>query len=201
MKKFHDVLVINNAHVPTNIVNFEKAISLIINEKAYALDSDYVHYNLKDWLEFSRNTRQFKIIRGVNIQVALPHTVALKTYTRLYNMEKGVSYSRQSVLERDQFCCAYCAKKLTSKECSIDHVIPLSKKGGTSFKNCVTCCLPCNSRKANRTPEEAGMKLLIDPTVPKWVGRSGKIPDLESWSRFLGNVESNPEHGPAPQSG
>jgi 5-methylcytosine-specific restriction endonuclease McrA len=73
-----------------------------------------------------------------------------------------VPYSRNGVLARDRHCCAYCGRRAST----IDHVVPRSRGGDTSWTNTVACCLPCNQRKASRTPGEASMSLRAAPFQP-----------------------------------
>lgn len=73
------------------------------------------------------------------------------------------TYSREGVLQRDKRQCAYCGHFAAT---TMDHVLPRSRGGPTSWKNAVAACEPCNARKGNRTPEEAGMPLLFRPYVP-----------------------------------
>jgi 5-methylcytosine-specific restriction endonuclease McrA len=82
-------------------------------------------------------------------------------------MPKIAKFNRKAILKRDYFICQYCGYAGTSAQLSIDHVIPRSCGGPNSFDNCVTSCHPCNSKKKNRTPEQAGMKLLNKPEAPK----------------------------------
>lgn len=77
-------------------------------------------------------------------------------------------FSRNALLKRDNKSCQYCSKFLPAAHITIDHVIPKSRGGLTSFTNCVVACQPCNYKKANRTPEEAQMKLIREPTHPSF---------------------------------
>ena len=185
--------------MPTNIVTFDKAISLLYNEKAFALDNDYVHYNLKDWLEFSAHTKDFQIVRSVSMNIALPEIIALKTFARLYHKDTGVKYSRESIIERDKSLCIYCLKKCSKEEATLEHILPLSRGGKSSFMNVAVACKTCNNKKGNKTPEEASMPLMFQPSMPRWTGGKGKLPDLESWKRYIQQVESSPAHNPIPE--
>lgn len=71
--------------------------------------------------------------------------------------------SKRGVLARDNYTCAYCGDHGST----VDHVIPRSKGGRSSWMNLVAACKPCNNRKRDRTPEEAGMKLKVTPYAPK----------------------------------
>ena len=103
-------------------------------------------------------------IHSVNGYIEYPATLRLRYHIRL-NPTK-LNFSRKLVLRRDNYTCGYCRKKFNNSSLTIDHVVPKSAGGGNSFSNCVTACLPCNSLKRNRTPEQAGMILRITPTTP-----------------------------------
>lgn len=81
--------------------------------------------------------------------------------------KKGVKFSRINVFTRDHFTCQYCGAHKAMKDLNYDHVVPRIQGGKTVWENIVTCCYPCNDRKAGRTPLQAGMKLRKIPFVPK----------------------------------
>lgn len=80
---------------------------------------------------------------------------------------KIAKFNRKSILKRDYYICQYCGYAGTTSQLGIDHIIPRSRGGANSFGNCVTCCHPCNIKKGNKTPEEAGMRLMNKPEAPK----------------------------------
>ena len=75
-----------------------------------------------------------------------------------------VPFSKRNILVRDNFTCVYCGK--VAHKLTVDHIIPKSRGGGSTFENCVASCKPCNNKKNNRTPQEAGMSLRIKPHQP-----------------------------------
>ncbi len=83
-------------------------------------------------------------------------------YTRWVYEPTSNACSRTAVLRRDNYRCAYCGQT----GMTLDHIVPKSRGGRTTWTNCVAACAPCNSRKANRTPEEAGMRLDATPRSP-----------------------------------
>jgi 5-methylcytosine-specific restriction endonuclease McrA len=91
-----------------------------------------------------------------------PKVVRLVRYVVTSWMHRPAVYGRTSVLRRDRYRCGYCGRAGHT----IDHVLPLSRGGTSTWLNTVTACGKCNGRKANRTPEEAGMALLFEPWVP-----------------------------------
>ena len=97
-------------------------------------------------------------------------------------------FRKKVLFNRDKWQCQFCSEKLTWETVTIDHVHPSSRGGQTTWLNCVTACKPCNRRKANRTPEEAGMRLITPPTTPTslhfWDAMKSSVwhPD---WDSFL----------------
>ena len=92
--------------------------------------------------------------------------LALARYDRLPT--QAVAFSRRNIFKRDRFTCQFCGRQPGSEELTIDHVVPRSRGGTSTWENCVLACVPCNARKANRTPEQAGMKLRRAPVRPAW---------------------------------
>lgn len=81
--------------------------------------------------------------------------------------KRKISPKKKRILLRDNYKCAYCDCKLHTQNATVDHIIPKAHKGGHTWENVISCCVSCNNRKADRTPEQAGMKLLRKPYVPK----------------------------------
>ena len=106
--------------------------------------------------------------------------------------QRSVKLTRRNLLIRDGFRCQYTGKRVSGKDATLDHVIPTSKGGKHTWDNLVIASLAANSKKADKTPEQAGMKLLKKPVEPKWspvyskfsrVSLKGSHPD--SWAKFL----------------
>jgi 5-methylcytosine-specific restriction endonuclease McrA len=105
-----------------------------------------------------------RIIRtGEGIAVKVPIVMKLIKLIRKLYLNR-VPFSKKNVLIRDGFKCAYCGNN--SRRLTIDHIIPKSRKGRTTFENCVASCKPCNNKKGGRTPSEAGMYLKVKPYQP-----------------------------------
>lgn len=137
---------------------------------------------------------QVKTYEDINVRSAsrafeVPAVVALKRYRR----RKKVSFTRYHVFLRDEFTCQYCGNHFPAKELTFDHVMPRSRAGLSSWDNIVTSCGPDNLRKANKTPREAGMKLLrkpFEPTPRELDAAARRLPwardDLhQTWMDFL----------------
>jgi 5-methylcytosine-specific restriction endonuclease McrA len=102
----------------------------------------------------------------------------------------AVTFSRRNVAKRDHSTCQYCGAQPGADDLTIDHVVPRSQGGQSSWTNCVAACLDCNARKADRTPEQAGMRLRKVPSRPEWkplyaLHGHGHAPRIESWKKFL----------------
>lgn len=96
----------------------------------------------------------------------MPRAVRLIQYVvTKWRYSAGPSWSRKGVLRRDQRRCGYCGKDSGD---TVDHILPTSRGGKNTWLNTVACCDPCNQRKENKTPEEAGMRLRFKPITPTW---------------------------------
>jgi 5-methylcytosine-specific restriction endonuclease McrA len=137
------VLVLNASYEPINVCAARRAIVLIL--KGVATAEEHSH---------SRVHSAFDTYR-------LPSVIRLIEYRRIPHQTRALS--RKNILMRDRYTCQYCLHTFPSSELTLDHVIPRSRAGETSWENLVTCCHPCNNRKGSRTPEEAGMKLVRLP--------------------------------------
>lgn len=197
MKKPHSVLIINASWVPIHLVTWEKAVSLIYNGKVKCIDSDWVSYEKEDWLELSKHTKDFYVMRSPSVSIALPEVASLKSYRKL-RKEKGVKFSRQNILTRDGNRCAFCGGIFPTKDLTLDHLKAKSKGGATSWDNILTACRSCNQKKGDKTPEEAGMTPLFLPKKPEWSG-GHNFKEMPSWARFMDNVESKPEFNLDPE--
>jgi 5-methylcytosine-specific restriction endonuclease McrA len=89
-----------------------------------------------------------------------------EAYDRLSSA--AVSFSRRNIFKRGHYTCQYCGRQPGSEELTIDHVIPRAQGGESRWDYCVLACLTCNKRKADRTPEQAGMRLRKQPVQPTW---------------------------------
>lgn len=165
---------------------------MIFQDSALSLDQDFISYGFGDWIAFSarpENSGTYPFVSTVRYKIAVPEIIVLRNYDRLPIRE--VKYSRQTVFDAFARTCAYCGEIFDVKNLTIDHVIPRSKGGKTTFVNVVASCRSCNFHKADRTPEEAGMKLLLKPRKPRWISPLNKVGKFRrpSWERFMSNVD------------
>ena len=125
-------------------------------------------------------------VRTVNQPVLVPAVLLLRGFDRMLMQE--MKFNRQNLLERDDYQCQYCGKSLPNKELNMDHVIPRDRGGGTTWENVVISCIRCNSKKSNRLPKEAGMRLLKEPKRPArrpFVSTLYGKPVEKSWEHFI----------------
>ncbi len=142
-------LVLNAGYEPVRVVSWQKAMILLLTEKAELVKA----YD--------------RLVRSARTSYSLPQIIKLKRYIKSFALAAGaVTYSRHNVFKRDKFHCQYCNKKLSDKTATIDHIVPKSKGGQDNWDNTVCCCVFCNSRKGNRTPEESQMLLIRTPRRP-----------------------------------
>lgn len=184
--KKHDVLVLNKSYIPIHIITWQKCMSLIVQEAAKPLDRDFVTYDIQDWFTFSKLNNDYPYIQTVKHRICIPEVIVLKTFNKLPT--RDVKYSRQTLFQRDKFRCAYCGNSFQREQLTVDHIIPRSKGGHSNWGNTVSCCKPCNSVKADRTPEQANMKLLVKPKKPIWISPLSEIKPnhpCKSWLKFM----------------
>jgi len=144
-----DVLLLNQSYEPISIINWKKAITLVTLEKVEVVE------------EYDRN------IRSRFLVIKMPAVVRLLRAFR--RPRKRVKFNRQNILARDRGKCQYCGIRYPAKELTYDHVIPKSRGGKTRWENIVTCCVPCNLKKGDKTPQEANMRIKKQPMRPDWV--------------------------------
>jgi 5-methylcytosine-specific restriction endonuclease McrA len=191
------VLVLNRFYLAVHVINVRRAFGLLLRELAEVIhyqEGVYANYSFDSWREISELKAAFKEphedwIRAVNFEIQVPRVVRLLEFDRL--PKQAVRFNRRNIFARDGNRCQYCGKNFPTSELSLDHVVPRSRNGPTSWENVVCACVACNVRKGGRTPHEAHMKLTRPPTRPK---RSPLLavklgnPKYESWKTFLDNA-------------
>jgi 5-methylcytosine-specific restriction endonuclease McrA len=160
------VLVLNASYEPLSICDARNAVLLLFCGKAMMVASHPEHR-----------------IRTVTESYPLPSIVRLTVFVQVEY--RSTALSRKNLFRRDGFRCQYCGGK--EAELTLDHVIPKSRGGEESWENLVTACKPCNSKKGNRTPAEAGMTLLKKPSRPSHITlmRQHYLPVSDEWKPYL----------------
>jgi len=192
METSYQTLVLNRLWQAVNVIGVERAFSLLALDHAqviYAEDGSFRVFDSGAWFEHCRGTEFVpgaRVVHTVSQPVLVPGVLLLRGYDRMLLQE--MKFNRQNLLERDDYRCQYCGKNLPNKELNMDHVIPRDRGGGTSWENVVISCIRCNSKKSNRLPKEAGMRLLKEPKKPPcrpfMTSLYGR-PMEKTWAHFL----------------
>ncbi|GAA1187181.1 HNH endonuclease [Streptomyces hebeiensis] len=160
-----DTLVLNSSFEPLSTVTLNRAVVLVLQDKAVV---EQAHPALR--------------VRAAAVELPVPRVIRLCRFVRV-PFRRQAPWSRRGVLMRDQHRCAYCGRRATT----VDHVVPRSRGGSDSWLNTVASCAEDNHRKADRTPEQAGMPLLHQPFVPSPADamllslRAAERSELPSW--------------------
>ncbi len=154
------VLVLNASYEPLNIVPLRRAIVLLLKEKAEVVEAAKAQ------------------VRAERLSLDWPLVIRLVAYVPL---------PRRTVLARDLYTCQYCGHQAGRPDLTVDHVVPRSRGGVTTWENVVAACGPCNRRKGNRTPNEANMKLLSEPSRPRFIAvvLLGEAHAYAVWQKYL----------------
>lgn len=185
------VLVLNRYFVPITITNVKRAFIMLYCGVAKAVGDNYETFDFESWTQVSA-AREEDAIRTVNKIIKIPRVIMLVRYDLV--PKKEVKFNRLNIFRRDGGMCQYCGKKFPYSELTIDHVIPRSLGGKSTWENVVCCCVECNRKKGGKTPEESGMKLRSKPRRPLWNPFSNvyiKSIRYKEWEPFLSFVDAS----------
>ncbi|NOX54167.1 MAG: HNH endonuclease [Planctomycetes bacterium] len=168
------VLALNRLYVAVQIITARRALCLLwkgLAEVVSVENGAYMTYDFQSWREISElkaalneRSQDEDWVQAVNFEIEVPRTIRLLEYDRV--PRNVVKFNRRNIFLRDGNRCQYCGKRFASQDLSLDHVIPRSRGGQSTWENIVCACLRCNVRKGGRTPREAGMKLIRPPKKP-----------------------------------
>ncbi len=183
-------LILNRHWQPVHVATVARSLVLLWNQAAKVVDpDDYQLYSWSDWAQMAPREGEL-FIRTVRFRLRVPEVLTLTRHDR--PRLNTVTFSRRNLYKRDHATCQYCGTKPGTEELTIDHVVPRAQGGQTTWENCVLACVACNSRKANRTPDEAAMKLRRAPFRPAWKPLyDASTIRIASWSRFLSDAYWN----------
>jgi 5-methylcytosine-specific restriction endonuclease McrA len=156
-----NVLLLNASYEPLNIISLKRAVSLLTREVVHAADEAAVN------------------IRTATGQISVPAVLVLKVYRNV--PRRKTPCTKRGVLQRDNYTCGYCGQPGST----VDHIVPRNRGGRLTWSNAITACEKCNGRKGDRTPQEAGMRLLWEPKTPRvnYVVARGEVP--ATWKAYL----------------
>lgn len=161
----NSVLVLNQDYSPLTICSVQRAFLLVFLQKAELI-----------------NEVEERELRSISETYPFPSVIKINRYIHI--PYKGVVLTRHNIFKRDGHKCQYCG---TSKELTLDHLIPRSKGGKSSWINLVTACKGCNTKKGDNSPEQAGMRLHTKPVKPSYLSfiKSANGTLREDWKPFL----------------
>lgn len=188
------VLVLNRYYMAVRVVDVRRAMTLLYRECAevITIENDlYANYDFDAWCELSALQaldRQpgDEFLRTPTSELLLPRIIRLTLYDKV--PKTTVRFNRKNLFARDNHACQYCGQRKPLGQLSLDHVLPRSQGGKTTWENVVCSCTACNGRKGGRTPSQANMKLLSKPVRPHAnpaVAATMQDPRYESWKTFL----------------
>lgn len=158
-------LVLNATYEPLSVVSSRRAVCLLLDDKAEMIEVD-----------------DTAVIRSASLSIPSPTVVRLRYMVKAPRF-RATAVSRRAVFARDEYRCQYCGDRADS----IDHVLPRSRGGRDVWDNLAAACRPCNTRKRDRTPDEAGMRLIRPCHAPRataWIALGASlVPD--AWKPYL----------------
>lgn len=140
------VTVLNATYQPLGATKLKRAMALVLSGQAVIEEADPA-----------------RMLRHAGGEFPWPLIIRLLRYVKAPVQYGDAIWSKSGVLKRDGHICIFCDKKATT----VDHLLPVSRGGKNEWLNTAAACQPCNAKKGNRTPQEAGMELLFTPTVPQ----------------------------------
>ena len=184
------VLVLNRHYLPVHVTSVRRAFSLLYQGLAEAVDEQYRTFDFDSWSALSATVHD-DTIGLVDRVIRVPRVILLLTYDRI--PKRQVRFNRFNVYARDRNTCQYCGQRLPRVELNLDHVIPRSQGGTSTWENIVCSCHVCNRLKGGRTPREAGMKLLRLARRPEWTPfmlETFSLRRYREWLPFLSTVDA-----------
>jgi 5-methylcytosine-specific restriction endonuclease McrA len=188
------VLVLNRAYLAVHVVNVRRAFCLVFRSLAEIIDcagGQFANYDFESWqllsgLRLTEVDDQTEWVRAVSFRIEVPRVIRLLRYDRM--PAHTLRFNRRNLFARDGHCCQYCGQHGPVHQLSIDHVVPRSQGGRTTWENVVCCCMRCNTKKGGRTPHQARMQLLRKPAKPRFnplLTRKLDNPKYQIWRTFV----------------
>jgi len=162
------VLVLNASFEPLSVVSVKRAIVLLLKEKAEIIEAAEA------------------VLRSEHKVFPRPLVIRLMYYVRIPH-RVAIPVSRKSLLVRDHYKCQYCGAQPPARELTVDHILPRSRGGETKWENVVIACKHCNSKKGNKTPVEANMRLKVKPNKPKYLALAyvTSVEARTAWEKYM----------------
>ncbi|MCW5828813.1 MAG: HNH endonuclease [Deltaproteobacteria bacterium] len=159
------VLVLNRLFQPINVITLRRAIVMFYQGLARAVTPEYETFDFDSWTALSVAVHEEQI-GLVNGGIRVPRVILVRQCD--WVPRRHVKFNRASIFARDRNRCQYCGKNFPRSELNLDHVVPRSQGGRTTWENIVCSCIQCNRVKGGNTPDQAGMRLVREPFKPAW---------------------------------
>jgi len=182
------VLVLNRSYLPVHVTVVRRALSLLYQGIAQAVDDELRTFDFASWADLAADEDS---IGTVDKAIRVPRVILLQYYDRV--PRRYVRFSRFNIYARDQNRCQYCGRQFPRAELNLDHVVPRMKGGTSVWENVVCSCHRCNRIKGGRTPLEAGMRLVRQPRRPQWtpfMTEAFSLRRYKEWLPFLSAVDA-----------
>jgi len=177
-------LVLNRSWRPVHVTTVRRALCMVFRDAARIVEpGTLATFTFGEWID-QPVPQDRPAIRSPSVRMAAPEVILLAHYDRVPCHE--APFTRKNLFLRDDYTCQYCGRRCSSDHLSVDHVLPRSRGGRTSWENCVLACVGCNARKGDRTLKEAGLRLLRPPVRPRWTPYLNLRPSqrMDSWTLF-----------------
>jgi 5-methylcytosine-specific restriction endonuclease McrA len=161
------ILALNSSYISIKFVSVYSAIGRLYcgNAKVIRVNgSAYEEYDFNEWEKVTGLDSSYEYMNTCTGRFPIPHIIRYLYYSRI--PKATLRLSRKSIYERDNYTCYICGKKFGEKHLSLDHMIPVSKGGRTEWENLATCCIDCNSDKADNLLSELKIKPRFLPFRP-----------------------------------
>lgn len=184
----------NRHYLALRIVPARRAFILLCKQFAEAIDTEdgtISAFTFPTWIERSQTRFDAPVDHELFVHtprrpVMVPRVIRLFGYDRIPRRE--VRFNRKNIIARDENHCQYCGRRFSTSHLSIDHVVPKSRGGKSTWTNVVAACHRCNTRKGGRLPSEASMRLMKPPSAPRRnpsVSEKLRHTRYEIWHHFL----------------
>lgn len=182
------VLVLNRHWLAVHICTVRRALTLLYQGLAQVVAENYQTFDFDSWREISESESAVNtdLVRAPGFQFKVPSVIVLQHYHQC--PPRTVRFNRRNIYVRDRFRCQYCGDSPGREKLTIDHVVPRSKGGRSTWNNVVVACVQCNSEKGDRLPAECGMIPSVAPKRPSWFSAFRMIPgerERSAWERFV----------------
>ncbi len=184
-------LVLNKSWLAIATTSVRHALRLVYTGAAKAIQPEtYETHGFESWADLAVPPDE-PFVRTVRLRIRVPEVIVLTRYDKV--PLQTVVFTRRNLYRRDRNTCQYCGARPGTAELTIDHVVPRARGGRSGWENCVLACVLCNRRKADRTPDEAGLTLMRLPFRPGWSPSIG-VPVArvrQSWEKFVSETYWN----------